>query len=284
MLSCLRIVIRGAGDLATGVALRLHRSGFTRLAMLERANPVAVRRRASFCEAVRLGEHSVEGVTAQLADNPADVELIQSKGRIPVLVDPQNLALGLLKPDVLVDAVIAKRNLGTTIHDAPLVIGLGPGFTAGQDVHRVVETHRGIGLGRVIASGAAQPNTGVPASVMGYASERVLRAPADGIFTTGLDIGHMVSAGQSVGVVAGEPVISQISGVLRGLLPHKAQVAKGMKLGDVDPRGHAVDCARVSDKALAIGGGVLEAILERYNTGPGQCGQEEGAPWPSATP
>lgn len=284
MLSSLRIVIRGAGDLATGVALRLYRSGFTRLAMLERENPVAVRRRASFCEAVRLREHTVEGVTAQLADNPADVNMIAAQGRIPVLVDPQNRALELLRPDVLVDAVIAKRNLGTTIHDAPLVIGLGPGFTAGQDVHRVVETHRGMGLGRVIASGAAQPNTGVPASVMGYASERVLRAPADGIFTTSLDIGHMVSAGQPVGMVGDEPVISQISGVLRGLLPHAALVTKGMKLGDVDPRGHSVDCARVSDKALAIGGGVLEAILERYNTGPGQCGQEEGAPWPSATP
>jgi xanthine dehydrogenase accessory factor len=284
MLSSLRIVIRGAGDLATGVALRLYRSGFTRLAMLERENPVAVRRRACLCEAVRLGEHTVEGVTAQLAENPADVNMILSLGRIPVLVDSQNTALGLLKPDVLVDAVMAKRNLGTTIHDAPLVIGLGPGFTAGQDVHRVVETHRGTSLGRVIASGAAQPNTGVPASVMGYASERVLRAPADGIFTTSLDIGHMASAGQPVGMVGEESVISQISGVLRGLLPHNAQVTKGMKLGDVDPRGPAVDCARVSDKALAIGGGVLEAILERYNTGPGQCGREEGAPWPSATP
>lgn len=284
MLNKLRIVIRGAGDLATGVALRFVRSGFTRLVMLERENPMAVRRMVSFSEAVRLGRHTVEGVTAELVQGVADVGRVLSNGNVPILVDPLAASLELLRPDVLVDAVMAKRNLGTSMRDAPLVIGLGPGFTAGSDCHRVIETHRGSGLGRVIAIGAALPNTGIPGMVMGYTTERVLRAPVDGIFETCLDVGHVVQAGDTVGVVAGRPVVSSISGVLRGILPNLSPVSAGLKLGDVDPRGDEVACDLISDKALAIGGGVLEAVLERFNSDPGAQNSEEEAVWPLAIP
>lgn len=284
MLNKLRIVIRGAGDLATGVALRLVRSGFTRLVMLERDNPMAVRRMASFSEAVRLGRHTVEGMTAELAHGVEDVNRVLAEGNLPILVDPLAASLELLKPDVLVDAVMAKRNLGTSMRDAPLVVGLGPGFTAGSDCHRVVETHRGSGLGRVVATGAALPNTGIPGMVMGYTTERVLRAPVEGIFETCLDVGHAVRAGETVGLVAGRPVVSVISGVLRGILPNLSPVTAGLKVGDVDPRGDQVACDRVSDKALAVGGGVLEAVLERFNSGPGVQNSEEEAVWPLAIP
>jgi xanthine dehydrogenase accessory factor len=284
MLNRLRIVIRGAGDLATGVAVRLWRAGFRRMVMLERENPMAVRRLASLGEAVRLGRHQVEDVAAERAVSLAEVSAILSRGAVPVLVDPLCASLGSLKPGVLVDAVMAKRNLGTAMTDAPLVIGLGPGFTAGRDCHRVIETHRGHGLGRVIAAGQAAPNTGVPAEVMGYGARRVLRAPADGIFETCLDIGHEVAAGDSIGMVGEAPVVSSISGVLRGILPNLTPVAAGVKVGDVDPRGDVLACALVSDKALAVGGGVLEAILERYNAGPDMCGPEGDAAWPLAIP
>lgn len=284
MLNCLRIVIRGAGDLATGVAVRLWRAGFRRVVMLERENPMAVRRLASLSEAVRLGRHQVEDVRAERAVSLAEVSAILARGGVPVLVDSLCASLGSLKPDVLVDAVMAKRNLGTSMNGAPLVIGLGPGFTAGRDCHRVIETHRGHGLGRVIAMGQAAPNTGVPAEVMGYSAQRVLRAPAEGIFETCLDIGQMIAAGDSIGMVGSEPVVSSIPGVLRGILPNLTPVTAGVKVGDVDPRGDASACARVSDKALAVGAGALEAILERYNTGPDTCGPEGDATWPLAIP
>lgn len=284
MLNCLRIVIRGAGDLATGVAVRLWRAGFMRVVMLERENPMAVRRLACLSEAVRLGRHQVEDVRAERAANPGAVGEILTRGAVPVLVDPIYASLKNLKPDVLIDAAMAKKNLGTSIKDAPLVIGIGPGFTAGRDCHRVIETHRGHGLGRVIAKGQAAANTGVPGEVMGYTVERVLRAPADGIFETCLDIGHDVAAGESIGMVGHEPVVSSITGVLRGILPNLTPVTAGVKVGDVDPRGDVSVCALVSDKALAVGGGVLEAILERYNAGPGTCGPEGDTAWPLAIP
>jgi len=266
MLHLLRIVVRGAGDMATGVALRLWRSGFRRMTLLECEKPLAVRRLVCFSEAVRLGSCRVEGIEAVRAEDLSEVEQAFARGSIPVLVDPTaGLARGLA-PDVLVDATIAKRNLGTHRDMAGLVIALGPGFTAGTDCHRVVETHRGHGLGRVIASGMALPNTGVPGAVMGFTAERVLRAPCDGLFETTHDIGDMFEAGGQVGTVDGMPVLSGVPGVVRGLLPTKTPVTSGLKLGDVDPRGDASYCGRVSDKALAVGGGVLEAILERYNT------------------
>ncbi len=280
MLKGLRIVVRGAGDLATGVALRLYRSGFRRLVMLEREGPLAVRRMVSFSEAVRHGRHVVEGVAAERASSALQAGEILDRGAIPVLVDPLGSILGLLRPDVLVDAAMAKRNLGTAKDDATLVVGLGPGFTAGVDCHRVVETHRGHGLGRVIASGEAFPNTGVPEAVMGYSSERVMRAPAEGIFETDLDIGREVAQGQTVGFVGQRPVVAAISGVLRGLLPDLTPVSGGLKVGDVDPRSDPEACRLASDKALAVGGGVLEAILERFNEGPDSDRPEEAQRWP----
>lgn len=281
MLNRLRIVIRGAGDLATGVALRLWRSGFRRMVLLERGAPLAVRRMVSLSEAVRLGSHVVEGVEARRADSPAQALDILASGAVPVLVDPVGESLSALRPDVLVDAVMAKRNVGgTRITHAPLVVALGPGFTAGLDCHRVVETHRGHGLGRVIREGAALPDTGVPDAVMGYTVERVLRAPADGIFETSLEVGCAVREGQAVGAVAGKPVVAPFAGVLRGLLPSLSPVTAGLKLGDVDPRNDASACPFASDKALAVGGGVLEAILERFNAGPDAFRPEEGPPWP----
>jgi len=281
--SPVRIVLRGAGDLATGVALRLYRAGFRRLLLLERAAPLAVRRLVAFSEAVALGRQVVEGVAAVRVASHEEAPAVWQQGEIPVLIDPYAVSLTVFSPDILVDAVMAKRNLGTMITAAPLVIALGPGFCAGVDAHRVVETKRGHALGRVLARGEAQPNTHIPASVGGYTLERLLRAPATGTFRTGRDIGDRVRAGETVGTVDGQAVTSAIDGVLRGLLRDATPVAQGLKLGDVDPRADATACGLVSDKALAIGGGVLEAIMERLNaTLRDPCGKEN--PWPSANP
>ena len=259
------ICIKGAGELASGVAWRLHRSHFRRIVMLETPQPMAVRRTVSFCEAVILGEIRVEGVTAIRADGVEEARQAWRAGRIAVIADPEWRFMALLQPDVLVDAVVAKRNLGTRIGDANLVIGLGPGFAAGKDAHRVVETNRGHNLGRVIASGRAEPNTGIPGVIGGYGAERVLKAPADGAFTACRRIGEMVQPEDRVGDVAGVPVSAAIAGVLRGLIRSGATVGKGRKVGDVDPRGRAEHCHTISDKARAVAGGVLEAILERFN-------------------
>ncbi len=260
----LTIILRGAGDLATGVALRLHRAGFRNLLLLEREHPLAVRRLVSFSEAVTLGVVSVEGIRAKkiTADDAGDPW--RRDGVIPVLVDPGGKSISRLRPDVVIDAILAKRNIGTSIDDADLVIGLGPGFTAGKDVHCVIETMRGHGLGRVIYSGAALADTGVPGSIGGYTSERLLRAPKDGCFVTDHDIGDRVNRGEQVATVDGAPVVAQIPGVLRGLLRSDTPVDRGTKLGDIDPRGKTDFCRTASDKAMAIGGGVLEAICRRY--------------------
>ena len=260
----LRICIKGAGDLATGVATRLYASGFSRIVMLETPVPMSVRRAVSFSEAVYLKEKIVEGVLAKRVDHPDQVETAWKAGWIPVMVDPRWQLLTKVTVEVVIDAIIAKWNLGSQISDAPLVIGLGPGFTAGEDVHRVIETHRGHHLGRVIRSGKATPNTGVPGSIAGYAVERLLRSPVPGIFTTDRDIGDLVSKGEFVGRVAGVPVIAQIGGVLRGLLRSGTKVRQGTKIGDIDPRNQVPNCRFVSDKARAIGGGVLESILETF--------------------
>jgi len=255
------IVIRGAGDLATGVALRLYRAGLRRLVLLETENPLAVRRTVAFSEAVYHGQMTVEGVTAECLRFPERVAGSWAAGRIPVLADPAAETLSILGPEVLVDAIIAKRNLGTTIGLASLVIGLGPGFTAGEDVHKVVETKRGHHLGRVLSVGSAQPNTGVPGNIDGYTLERVYWAETPGVFSTSLQIGDMVCEGDTIGSVDGTPVVAAISGIVRGLLRDGTPVTKKTKLGDVDPRGLLSYCGEVSDKALSIGGGVLEAIM-----------------------
>ena len=254
------VLIRGAGDLATGIALRLWRAGL-QVVMTEIAQPTAIRRTVSFSEAVFFGTWQVEDVTAQLAE-AEEAPQVLAAGRIPVIIDPECHCKTLLRPQVLVDAILAKRNLGTALSDAPAVIGVGPGFTAGLDCHAVVETMRGHDLGRVILSGSAAPNTNIPGLIGGYAGERVLRAPAEGLFRQWASIGNTVQAGDIVGYVDELPMTCTIGGVLRGILPDKTPVYRGMKAGDVDPRCDVSHCFRVSDKALAVGGGVLEAVLQ----------------------
>lgn len=256
----MRVVIRGAGDLASGVALRLWRAGMD-VVLLDVAKPTAIRRTVAFSEAIVHGEQTVEDVTARLATAETAEETLAA-GYIPVLVDPEGRSVPKLKPDALVDAILAKRNLGTKITDAPVVIGVGPGFTAGVDCHAVVETMRGHSLGRVIHAGSALPNTGIPGLIGGFAGERVLRAPADGVFHQLLDIGAQVRQGDVAATVNGVPMTCTLDGVLRGILPDDTPVHKGMKAGDIDPRCKVEHCYTASDKALAIGGGVLEAILD----------------------
>ncbi len=255
------VLIRGAGDLASGIALRLRRSGLF-VVMTDLPQPTAIRRTVCFSQALRYGRAAVEDVTAVRAQTPQEIQRALDAGEIPVLADPEASCIRMLRPDVVVDAILAKRNLGTRITDAPLVIGVGPGFTAGQDCHAVVETMRGHTLGRVIRQGSALPNTNIPGLIGGFAGERVLRAPDDGVFCQALEIGAMVKPGDVAGTVNGRPMICTIAGVLRGILPDGTPVHRGMKAGDVDPRADASACYTASDKAIAIGGGVLQAILE----------------------
>ena len=220
-----------------------------------------IRRTVSFAEAVTDGTMTVEDVTARFAADARQAKELLTQGIIPVLADPECRCRGELKPDVIVDAILAKRNLGTRITDADIVIGVGPGFTAGEDCHAVVETMRGHTLGRVFYRGSALPNTNVPGLVGGFAGERVLRAPANGVFTGAKKIRDLVQEGDVVGYVTGVPMCATISGVLRGLLADGVEVKQGMKSGDIDPRGQVSYCDTVSDKANAVAGGVLEAIL-----------------------
>lgn len=258
------ILIRGAGDLATGVALELYESGLKHLLLLERPQPMAVRRLVAFSEAVYAGRIVVEGIMAVRIDSLEQAAAAWDKGEIPVLVDPGMTCLKEVQPQILVDALIAKRNTGVHPGMASLVIGLGPGFTAGKDVHCVVETHRGHGLGEIRTIGSALPNTGIPGPVLGKSLERLLRAPMDGVFTACRTIGDMVQEGETVGQVDAHgtvaPVTALTSGVIRGLLRSGVVVEKGLKLGDVDPRGETWRCRRVSDKARAVGQGVLRAV------------------------
>lgn len=256
------VLIRGAGDLASGVALRLRRAGFA-VAMTELPLPTTIRRTVAFSEAVTAGRTRVEDQEAWLAADAAEAKAMLAAGLIPVLADPEAACRTELRPEVLVDAILAKKNLGTNLTDAPIVIGVGPGFTVGRDCRAAVETMRGHTLGRAYyePGQSALPNTAVPGLIGGYAGERVLRAPADGIFTGTRQIGDLVQAGDAAGYVDGIPMICTIDGVLRGLLADGVPVRKGLKSGDVDPRCRPEFCRLVSDKALAIGGGVLEAIL-----------------------
>jgi len=259
------VLIRGAGEVASGVAHRLYRSHF-KICLTEIPYPMAVRRAVAFSEAVYEGKKEVEGVRAQLVSRPEGIESVWEKGDVPILVDPDGKKTKtFLNPDVLVDAIMAKQNLGTQVHDAPLVIGLGPGFSAGKDVHIVIETNRGHHLGRMILNGAAEPNTGIPGEIGGYTIERVLRTMKKGIFHPQKSIGDRVERGSVVAVVDDFPVIARISGVLRGLLREGAEVKKGMKVGDIDPRSKKESCFTISDKTRAIAGGVLEAVLFRFN-------------------
>ena len=254
------VLIRGGGDIATGIALRLYRAGCS-LVLTALPAPTAIRRTVCFSEAVRLGETTVENITARLAHSPEEALALTRQGMVAILADETGVCLPTLRPQAIVDARLAKRNIDTRMDQAPVVIGVGPGFTAGVDCHAVVETQRGHFLGRAIYEGPAAPNTGIPGNIGGYTTQRVLRAPADGILTRTLPIGSMVEAGQAAGYVGGLPMVCEISGVLRGILPENTPVTQGMKSGDVDPRGALAHCSTASDKALAVAGGVLEALL-----------------------
>jgi len=264
-LSEIAIVIKGAGEMASGVAWRLYMANLKKILMLETACPVAVRREVSFCEALHNASQIVEGVTAVAAVTVEDIHAAWSQSKIAVAADPQWLLLKNVRPAVVVDAILAKKNLGTRLKDAGLAIGLGPGFNAGKDVHLVIETNRGHDLGRIITAGFAEPNSGEPGAIAGFTSERVLRSPAEGHFKTGKSIGDLVTAGEAIGSVAGHSVFSKIDGVIRGLIRPQTKVTKGLKIGDVDPRGQRQYCNTISEKARAIAGSVLEAILRKYN-------------------
>lgn len=252
------VLVRAGGELATAAARLLFLAGY-RVLVTERAAPLAVRRRVCFAEAIHAGAVEVEGVAARRVA-PEELDAAWAGGWLPVLVDPEGGLITRLRPDAVVDARMAKRNLGTRLADARLVVGLGPGFEAGTDVHAVVETQRGPDLGRVLWNGSAQADTGEPAAVLGVREARVLRAARDGEFQPRASIGDVVAAGTAVGEVSGAPVLAGTGGLLRGLIAGGTPVAAGTKLGDVDPRGRQVDAARLSDKARAVAAGVLEAV------------------------
>lgn len=259
------ILIKGAGEMASGVACRLFRANFRRILMLETPSPLAVRRRVSFCEAVPEGTQTVEGIEAIRVSEDAEIFKQWDEGKIAVRVDPEGLSVPRFEPDVLVDAIIAKRNLGTRMEDVPLVVALGPGFEAGKDCHVVVETNRGHDLGRIFTSGKAEENTGIPGDIAGYTRERVQRSPDDGVFTTEMRIGDRIRKGEMIGRVAGSGVTASIDGILRGLIRPGTYVTRGLKIGDIDPRGDLSCCDTISEKARSLGGAVLEAVLSTYN-------------------
>jgi xanthine dehydrogenase accessory factor len=255
------VVVRGAGDIATGSIVRMRRAGFS-VAALEVPAPSAIRRTVSLSEAVYDGEAEVEGVRAVLVPDAAALREVLSRGdAVPVLVDPAGASLPDLAPRVLLDAILAKRNLGTARGMAPLVLALGPGFTAGVDVDAVIETNRGHDLGRVLREGPAQADTGLPGLVGGQGEARVLRSPAEGPVEARVRIGDRVRAGDPLLSVGGVDVCSRLDGVVRGLIRPGFPAWKGLKVADVDPRGETGHCWTISDKARAVGGGVLEAIL-----------------------
>jgi xanthine dehydrogenase accessory factor len=254
------ILIKGAGDLATGVAFRLKKCGFN-IVMTEISEPTTVRRTVAFSQAVYDKEVNVEGIKGVLAQGKQDIYKIIEEGNIPVIVDEKAEIIKEIKPEVIVDAIIAKRNIGTKIGDAEIVIALGPGFTAGVDCHCVVETKRGHYLGKAIYNGGAIPNTGVPGAIGGYTTERIIRASCDGVISPVSKIGDYVEKGDIVACVNETPIYAEINGIVRGMLQEGIKVFKGMKSGDIDPRCEKDHCFTISDKARSIGGGVLEAVL-----------------------
>jgi len=263
-LSEVKVLVRGAGEVASAIAHKLHRSHF-KVCMTEISQPLAVSRGASFCEAIYEGKMTVEGVTAFLIHSYEEVFTMWDQGNIPLIIDPQMEIKDWLKPDVLVDAIMAKRNTGVSIADSPFVIGVGPGFCAGRDVHVVVETNNSENLGKVIFKGEPEPDTGIPLEVGQITSERAMFAPVEGIFRASRRMGDMIKSGDNVGWVNDKPVTAQIDGVLRAVLRDKVFVKKGMKLGEVDPRGEVWLVNAIRPRMRTIAGGVLEAIMNRYN-------------------
>ena len=262
------VAVKGAGDLATGVIHRLKRAGFAVMAT-ELPHPTVLRRTIAFAEAIALGQMTVEGITAQHAHSIEDIRVSIRNGFVPILIDPEGIAFKQMQPDVLVEATLSKYNSGITMNDAPIVIALGPGYEAGIDAHAVIETNRGHNLGRVYLEGNAEPNTGVPGTIGGYAGERLLRAPCAGRLYGMHQIGDQIREGEVVAIVkSGQdavPITATIPGILRGLVRDDLIVSAGMKVGDIDPRAIREHCFTISDKSRAIGGGVLEAILYFMN-------------------
>ena len=273
------IICRGGGDLATGIVHRLFRAGFPVL-VLETDSPAAIRRQVSFSEAVYDGTATVEGVTAEriASADRASVNHVLEEGRVPLLVDPEGSSIPLLKPDIVVDAIIAKKNLGTAKEMAPLVIGVGPGFTAGEDVDLVVESMRGHNLARIFTTGSALPNTGIPGNIGGFTKERVLHAEAAGYMKNIRQIGDIVEKGEEIariyekmtedGTFSGSyvSVEASISGIIRGLIREGYPFQKGFKIADSDPsESELANCFTISDKARSIGGSVLEAVCGYVN-------------------
>ncbi len=261
----LKVLIRGAGELASGVAHRLFLSNIRKIIMVDTEKPTSERRGVSFSEAIYDGEKMVEGVRGVKVKNVDEAIRLWNSQAIPVMVDPSLSILDVFKPHVLIDAIMAKRNTGTRKSMAKLVIGLGPGFTAGSDVDAVIETKEGHNLGKVIWRGSAEENTGIPTPIMGYAKERLLIAPSDGVIKLVKDIGDMVERGEIVAYVGDEPLRSNIDGVLRGIVRDGLFLKRGKKCGDVDPRGVVDYCFTISDRSRSIAGGVLEAILSFFN-------------------
>lgn len=263
-LSELTVLIKGGGEVASGVAHRLHCEHF-HVCLTEVANPLAVSRGVTFSEAVFDGTKTIMGVTAELVSaSLEEINMTWQRGNIPIVVDPETSIKERLKPDVLVDATMAKRNTGTGITDAPLVVGLGPGFYAGRDSHVVVETNHSDNLGQVILEGEAESNTGEPVAIGGLTRERVVWAPRAGVFTTDRGIGDSVAAGEVIGRVGDLPLQAPVSGMLRGLLRSGVRVSEGAKLIEVDPVNDNTICGFIADKIQAIGEGVLEAIMLRF--------------------
>lgn len=260
------IVVRGGGDLATGTIHRLWSAGFDVL-VLETDAPAAIRRQVSACEAVYSGETTVEGMKTMRISDPGEIRDVLSNGDVPLLIDPEGNSIATLRPIVVIDAIMAKQNLGTTRDMAPVTIALGPGFEAGVDVDYVIETKRGHDLGRIIEKGSAVPNSGIPGNIGGYTKERVMKSPAAGVFSAAASIGQIVAAGETIAEVitdGGEkvPVQTEISGILRGILKDGYCVTPGFKVADVDPRQEELkNCFTISDKARCIAGSVLELCV-----------------------
>lgn len=253
------VIIRGGGDLASGIAYKLYKAGY-RVVILEIDKPLTVRRTVAFSEAVYEGQVEVEGIKGVLAKDLKDIYSILDKGHIPVYIDGKGDIIDKIKPLAVVDAIIAKKNLGTHRGMAPITIGVGPGFEAGIDVDLVIESNRGPNLGKVITKGKAEKNTGLPAPVMGYAEERVLRAPTSGIVKAFHRIGDLIKKGETICQVGDEKLVANFDGILRGMIKEGLMVEKGLKIGDIDPRCRRELAFTISDKARAIGDGVLKAL------------------------
>lgn len=246
------------------MAHKLARARF-RVCMTETAQPLAVSRGVAFCEAIYDGEKEVEGITAQRIESPEEIARVWRQNKLPIIIDPEILVKNALRPAVMIDALMAKKNLGTKINDAPLVIGLGPGFRTNEDVHVIIETNNSERLGRVIVKGEAEANTGIPVTIGGLTTERVWHSPIDGQFLTDKEIGDIVVAGDVVATVAGHRFKAEIDGIIRALLRNGTKISQGTKLGEIDPSNDKDAPYTIRPRVRAIAGGVLEAILMRFN-------------------